>query len=514
MTTPVIQYNEIPERGRNDVSIGSEVRALIERMCERRPQLAEVFGEGGSQRAVDYVRDLFLYLPAAIFTKRRSRLLGQLAQAAEHALSGWGLERSSLDASLAALSQHPVLLTSDHHSLLTFPLLVHGNALFCMPDLLEDRAIFRFSLAGAMVPLDNVTVRRSGLHVTDCKNGKTRSIALFPKRTASQAVYATPQFGMFEIEAALKVARELLRSGAIDERIRASLDLVLNNVCASRRVLELPDFAAQASSVNATLWNLLHGLSRTRALNICLEHVVSPALVAELRERPDELLATALLDPAWRTDLRERFAGIQGCWARGEDTRGTFLFWGMRAGRTVPLHEECGELVGDGVRVRLEAHALADALERRELAPGTFVSIWLVALHAGFSCVGGFNQATYLPLMRSCWSELLRDRREAEEAVAVDSVPAPFLVGPAIAFVRHAEGLSPASGIDLLAHGGMSRSLLERVASHSLKELWLPALPGIARIVLGADTETPSVERLVQLTSVNDLILSEPDEVT
>jgi hypothetical protein len=95
--------------------------------------------------------------------------------------------------------------------------------------------------------------------------------------------------------------------------------------------------------------------SRARPLNICLEHVVSPALIAELRERPDGLLATALLDPAWHTGLRERFAGIQGCWARGEETLGTFLFWGMRAGRTVALREEAGELVGDGVRVRLEA---------------------------------------------------------------------------------------------------------------------------------------------------------------
>jgi hypothetical protein len=381
-----------------------------------------------------------------------------------------------------------------------------------MPDLLEERAIFRFSLAGAMVPLDNVTIRRSGLHVTDRRVGKTRSIALFPQRLENHAVYAAPSFGMLEIETAMKVARELLRTGVIDERIRAALDLVLNNVCASRRVLDLPDFAAQASSVNAALWNLLHGFSRTRALNVCIEHVIRPALVAELRERPDELFASALLDPAWRTDLRERFAGIQGCWAQGEDIRGTFLFWGMRAGRTVALREEGGELVGDGVRVRLETQTLADALESGELTPGTFVSVWFIALHAGFSCVGGFNQATYLPLMRTRWSELLRDRGEAEEAAAVDTVPAPFLVGPAIAFVRHAEGLSPASGIDLLAYGGMSRSLLKRVASHSLKELWLPALPGIARIVLGAEAEVPSVERLVQLAQVEDLVLSEPSE--
>ena len=512
MTASVIQNNELSERGRKDVGIESEVIALIEQVCKRRPQLADVFGEGGNQRAIDYVRNLFAYSPAITFTKRCSRLMEHLAQAAEPVLYGWGLERSSLEASLAELWRHPVLLTSDHHSLLTFPLLVHGNALFCMPDLLEDQAMFRFSLAGAMVPLDNVTIRRSGLHVTDSRDGKTRSIALFPQRLESQAVYAAPSFGMLEIEAALKVTREFLRTGAIDERIRAALDLVLNNLCASRRVLEQPGFAAQASIVNAALWNLLHGFSRTRALNVCLEHIVSPALVAELRERPDGLLATALLDPAWRTDLRERFADIQGCWARGKETHGTFLFWGMRAGKTVALREEDGELVGNGVRVRLEAHALADALERKELAPGTFVSIWLIALHAGFSCVGGFNQATYLPLMRTRWSELLRDRGEAEEAAAVDTVPAPFLVGPAIAFVRYAQGLSPASGIDLLARNGMSRSLLERVASHSLKELWLPALPGIARIVLGADTKTPSVERLVQLARVNDLILSEPSE--
>ena len=116
--------------------------------------------------------------------------------------------------------------------------------------------------------------------------------------------------------------------------------------------------------------------------------------------------------------------------------------------------------------------------------------------------------------MRTRWSELLHDRGEAKEAAAGNTVPAPFLVGPAIAFVRQADGLSPASGIDLLAHGGMSRSLLERVASHSLKELWLPALPGIARIVLGAEVEVLSVERLVQLAGVNDLILNEPSEAT
>jgi len=81
-------------------------------------------------------------------------------------------------------------------------------------------------------------------------------------------------------------------------------------------------------------------------------------------------LATVLLDPAWRTDLHERFAGIQGCWAQGEDTRGTFLFWGMRAGKTVALREEDGELVGEGVRVRLEAQALANALERGEPGAG------------------------------------------------------------------------------------------------------------------------------------------------
>jgi hypothetical protein len=495
------------------VDIESEVQALIERLCERRPQLGDVFGEGGSQRAVDYVRDLFKYCPAPVFAKRRSRLLGHLAQAAEPALSGWGLDRSSLKVSLAELWRHPVLLTSDHHGLLTFPMLVHGNALFCMSDLLEDRAIYRFSLAGAMVPLDNVTVRRAGLHVTDSRSGKTRSIALFRQRLASHAVYAAPPFRMREIGAAIKVARELQRTSVIDERTRTALDLVLSNVCASQRVLDLTDFATQASSVNASLWNLLHGFSLARILNVCLEHVVSPALVAELRERPDGLLATVLLDPAWRADLGERFAGIQGCWTRGNRPRGTFLFWGMCAGRTVALHEQGGELVGDGVRVRLEAHALANALERREIAPGTFASIWLLALYGGLSCVGGFNQATYMPLMRRRWSELLRDRGEADEAAAVDTIPARFLVGPAIAFVRYADGLSPASGIDLLTRGGMSRSLIERVASTPLKKLWLPALPGIARIVLGTNVEAPYVEQLVQLAGIDDLVLNGRNEV-
>lgn len=130
-------------------------------------------------------------VPACWDTSRR--------RPSETALCGWGLDQSSLKLSLTELWRHPVLLTSDHHGLLTFPMLVHGNALFCMSDLLEDHAIFRFSLAGAMVPLDNVTVRRAGLHITDNRDGKTRSIALFSQSLASHAVYAAPSFGMLEI---------------------------------------------------------------------------------------------------------------------------------------------------------------------------------------------------------------------------------------------------------------------------------------------------------------------------
>jgi hypothetical protein len=159
----------------------------------------------------------------------------------------------------------------------------------------------------------------------------------------------------------------------------------------------------------------------------------------------------------------------------------------------MPLREETGKLVGDGVSIPLTPAALGESLSQGEIIPGMFLILLATSLLGGVACAGGFNQMTYFNAMRDSWASLLREHGEHDEARSVDALPIPLVTGPALAFVERAGAVVPATGVDLLAAGGLEREHFRRVASCTMADLLEPQLPEIARAVLGANAPQVAV---------------------
>jgi len=487
-----------------------ELDALRRRILAARPGMAGLIDPAHSPSALDHVTRALSYRPAPRFRARIARIAAAIGRAVEPAVRGFGgdVPPGWLD----DLVERPVVLTSDHHAIQTFPLLLHGNLLFCLPELLANRDVARVTLAGAFIPMSNRAIGRGGVFFTGAR-GELHRLPLFSARWEDTPVCAVPAMTTGELHQAWQRA---LRFGRDHEVAPATLDAIAEvmAMAGSTPVAAEASFEAQASHLNALLWKRLLPTRRTRLLHASMERVATPVLIDALRRPGRDLLATAILDPRWRDELRRAFSGIQGCWKDAVDegdASGTFLFWALDGGRPVALHEANGHLVGAGVRIQLRAEALVEALASGALQPGTFLKLFTLALHGGFACAGGFNQGTYLATMRDTWTTLLDAHGETAEAAAVATVPAAILTGPAVAFTVEGGRAVPATGIDLLAAGGLSDAHFARLAAHQVSTLLAPQLVEISRAIYGRPDGGDGVEA-VAVAGPLDLVVCAPDD--
>lgn len=262
--------------------------------------------------------------------------------------------------------------------------------------------------------------------------------------------------------------------------IRQGLDAVARHVL-DPEALALERFGEQASRVNARLCAERFPDSRPLVVYLELEEVARELLFRDLA-RPDSLLHRALFAPRLRERLVRRLAGVRGCWsstaASGRalprtESNGTVFFWGTdERGRRLPLRlvssqgETC--LEGTGFRLPFTPESVVEALRRRSIYPGLFVSYMTLVFEHGLRCYGGIFLVHYLPTMIRHVCEVFTEQKEPLPPLPAETALAAFAV---TVRARTSSGLFPAGMLEMAASDGLDKAQLQYLANLPLEDM-------------------------------------------
>ncbi len=390
------------------------------------------------------------------------------------------------------LEESPQVLTANHHGIDTFAQSTQSNLLFSLRRRADGSAVKTIPvLACGSVPLNNLTYPR-GLLIYACNAIKGASgicrLPVFPDRCKRQLVSAVEPFSAEMLVRARRRARKLIDDDRLIRSVGPALESVFGDL--DRVGQAFPGYARQATVVNRRLWRrLFRGRScRSELVYVELESIACRLLERDLFDR-STILHQLLFDPDLRRRLIENLDGERGCWqseqlsrrsaadaTRADSAMGTMFFWGVDAkGRQVPLRvvdsrDGAGPELrgtddgGNAWAIRLDPDDISRGLRDRRLLPSIFTSYLLIAIARGVSCIGGYYQADYLPVMRGAVGEVLGNARASKtEARGNGCGPDPYLSGMQAVGFGIGDRLLPAGPIEIIASGGLGDEQYHRI---------------------------------------------------
>lgn len=434
----------------------SELRDVV---LSRRPMLKKIYETFGSKGLYQYVYE---HLEGKVVNRERQREFVSTFADEVRRLLGDEVARSAA----RQLEAHYFLSTADHHGPICHPFFLNSNLLFSIlyASLEQPTLENVIVLSCANVSFSNSSFPR-GLLFQHLSNGQVRrqQIGFFPNSSAMRIarVVHHPGYTRTDLDRAKNRLTQLRRSGEIGPMHEDVVGSVIDGVYGQPRVLELPTYSDQVTVTNAQLWPRLFPdpqVRMPRLLYIELERVVTGLLVKH-HLFSDTLIQRLLFDPQYQQAFTELFDGIMGGFSSSEGW-GTYLFWGLPAGRHHSLQlfrrDDVLKSADGSFEVPLTAHAVYQALTNRTLIPSTQLSLLLLSFYYGVTCKGGFSQVNYLTAMREAYLKLLQrfpGQHLDDVAVAYQSRTAELGEDFAVAFVRAPDGrVVPATGLDLLLY--------------------------------------------------------------
>jgi len=387
------------------------------------------------------------------------------------------------------LKQNPVVFTANHLCLETMPLTVQSMVLGALG---EDPGGALPVEASALIPADNVSYP-VGLTLARRCDGKPFRIPILElsNKQRRQMTLLLAPFNQLDLSKALAKVKEHSEAGRIGVKERSTLEHILSEVLNTPTILQCPTFKAQAMAATPRLfdaWFSPEARKQVPSLAYStFESIRTPLLIKDLLD-PGTPVFQLFFDPVLREKTLLEMDGVPCCWVKGGRTGGSALLWEITPNqRTSPLWLEGDALVsGEGRRFPLEPSALVEALTRGELVPTSFLSLTL-GLVRGLVQIGGFNQIDYLAAMQEGLSRAFQFAGYSEWAAKLaNPIPPMLTAGISGILAAYPEGeWCSAGGVELMAHGGLSPSDLERIKGLSIREGMGLELPNIARMVLG-----------------------------
>ncbi len=200
--------------------------------------------------------------------------------------------------------------------------------------------------------------------------------------------------------------------------------------------------------------------------------------------------------------------GVRGCWKleklahrlykdishsaseqTGEGT-GTVFFWGIdRSGRRIPLYLESGSSDRHVLRGTDDSGNLWDfpytpesvvsALKENRLIPSNFTCFLILSFARGFTCIGAYFQAEYLPLIQQGFVNALLKTDDCRNiAASVTQVPMDsYLSGMLAVMVRTEDNcLIPAGPVEIIAGGGIAACDIAQIQSLTVRDAHIAGL--------------------------------------
>ena len=409
------------------------------------------------------------------------------------------------------LHELPQVLTANHHGIDTFAQSTQSNLLFSMRKKADGSLVKTVPvLACGSVPMNNLTYPRGFLIYAGSSassDGGILKLPLFPDSYKRKLVSIAGPFTADMLCRSRARARKLLESDKLNPRIECALNKVFDD-CANIGQ-EFPGYSRQATIVNHRFWRHLFqdGASRSDLVYLELENIAGRLLEKDLFDQ-STISHQLLFDPELRGKIIENLDGQRGCWnhekllsrcsdssdVRGQNTadssQGTMFFWGVdEKGRKIPLclvessQAASAELRGvdDSGKLftcPLTAADICQGLQDARLLPSIFTSYLLLSIARGISCIGGYYQAEYLPIMRKAVIDTLRSN-SSKTVKTFDSGrlrPDPYLSGMQTIGLKTGSHLFPAGPLEIIASGGLSAEQFQQVGEVTVLQSHIASL--------------------------------------
>jgi hypothetical protein len=332
------------------------------------------------------------------------------------------------------LKQNRMVMTANHHGVDYFAQSVQGSLLFSM--LLSSlnpkcRTIPIFSCGN--VPLNNLTYPR-GLMVYQANPSSIKDIPLkipvYSDRLKRSIVSSVNAFNLDMIRSAQNKIKRLVSKNVLSDGLASTINTILEEDYGSESVLNADSYSRQSTLVNHRLWKRLFSEAATASdiVYIELEKIVADLLEIDFSD--EKSLAWAVMfDPELRELVLNELDGERICWNNNKlsarlqlelltgnkrkkiSNCGTHFFWGIDSSfRRIPLCIESAgsneyllkgkDDQGENWKIPFKPEFIIKGLKEGRLLPSLFTSYLTVSLARAITCIGGYYQGVYLPLIQ------------------------------------------------------------------------------------------------------------------
>ncbi len=409
------------------------------------------------------------------------------------------------------LREMPQVLTANHHGIDTFAQSTQSNLLFSMRKSVDGKPAKTIPvLACGSIPLNNLTYPRGLLIYASGSvsgDGEICKLPLFPDSYKRKLVSVAGPFTAEMLARSRARAKKLADDDKLTRPLESALNMVFDDF--ARVGQEFPGYSGQATVANHRFWQrLFRGRScQSELVYIELESIVCRLLAKDLFDR-STIFHQLMFDPELRARLIENLDGERGCWqyekllrrcsgpavVKGlnatDAAQGTMFFWGVDAkGRKIPLcivedENQTGvdlrgiDDIGQLWTIPFTPADIARGLQDGRLLPSIFTSYLLISIARGISCIGGYYQAEYLPIMQKAVVETLRGNTggRVKTIDAKKSRPDFYLSGMQTIGLRIGGQLLPAGPLEIIASGGLDTERYEQIGEVTILQSHIASL--------------------------------------
>ncbi|MCP3890183.1 MAG: hypothetical protein GY702_15125 [Desulfobulbaceae bacterium] len=406
----------------------------------------------------------------------------------------------------------PMLLTANHLGVDFFSQSVQSSLLFfLLKRRITSSPVIVPVIACGSVPLNNVTYPLGVLLYklnNDSYDKVPKKLPLFANKMKRTLVSAAPPFDRVMVERAQNRLEKMVVQEEIDPLQAAVLQQIFEQDYDAPGVMDLSDYSRQSLVLNNRIWQRLFSKEKAQShiVTLDMEHIVSRLLEGDLNNK-QSLVWSILMDHDLRSRILEQLDNKRACWNISElrqrlnpgntdaprnqvpASSGTVFFWGVDArSQRIPLllvdnggnrwALKGADDKGKVTEIPLSVDSILSALRSRRLLPSIFTSYTVLAFARGLTCLGGYYQAEYLPMMQK---ELVTALRETgsyhEEARLVEGTETnSYLSGMQAVMVGDTDALVPAGPVEIIAGGGLSDQDLNQILSLSVLDAHLASL--------------------------------------
>lgn len=406
----------------------------------------------------------------------------------------------------------PMVLTANHLGVDFFSQSVQTSLLFYILKRRQTASpVILPVIACGSVPLDNVTYPL-GILLYNLKNGAydmvPRKLPVFSNKVRRRLVTIAPPFDRGMVDRAMKRLGKMEGNSEIGIREAGALRQIFEQDYDAPGVMDLCSYSKQSLVVNNRIWQRLFSSKRgeSHIVTMDMENIVRQLLVSDLNNKKS-LIFSLFMDPGLRNRVIEKLDNKRACWNLAELRQrhdvestnvpgktmpiscGTLFFWGVNErSRRIPLllvenkkdswSFKGTDDKGNVTEITFSVESILTALKSGQLLPSIFTSFTVLAFARGLTCLGGYYQAEYLPMMQKELVAALRENGSyQEEARLVEQVETgSYLSGMQTVMTGDTDSLVPAGPIEIIAGGGLTDEDLDQILSLSVREAHLASL--------------------------------------